>query len=348
LWHRQIGLWQKGYRKTIAGMGISKMVLISKSIRKLPDLFFGAVLIFIVNTVFTGCSYRETVDKTTKTVTKTTQKIRRNIRFSDDDLQRMAAVIGFENKSLYRAKDFALLFRKGIPEYLNNECDDVTIAHPDASENVQGFQQLPMLENGQVDNFALALIGRQLGLNAVVTGSLDDIGILDELRGMIWKDTHHLIQILVSVEVYDTESGSKILDESFSRKVEIEGLDYELMRSEGKMILPDLNETLTDLLAEIGEAICWAIEDQPWNGFVIAVDDDTITLSSGSISGLSPGDELDVFDTSRVLKGVSGQRFFVHGQKIGEIKITEVESDKARAVVITNRGIKAGSSVRVK
>jgi hypothetical protein len=306
------------------------------------------VLMGLVGLIYMGCSYRETVDNTTKTVTKTTQKITRNIRFSDDDLQRMATVIGFENKSLYRAKDFTQLFRKGIPEYLNNECDDVSVPNPDSEHNIEGFQQLPLLENGEVDNYALALIGRQLGLNAIITGSLNDIGILDELRGMIWKDTHHLIQILLSVEVYDTESGSKILDQSFSRKVEIEELDYDLMRSEGKMILPDLNETLTDLLAEIGETICWAIEDQPWNGFVIAVEDDSLTLSSGSAAGLAAGDEFNVFDTSRVLKGISGQRYFVRGQKIGEIKIIEVEADKARAAIITNRGIKPGSSVRVK
>jgi hypothetical protein len=321
---------------------------ISQLIYKGRNILFWTVLLGIANMILVSCSYREAVDKTTKTVTKTTQKITRNIRFSDDDLQRIAAVVGFENKSLFRAKDFTQLFRKGIPEYLNSECDDVSVMQSNADENMIGLEQLPRLENGEVDNFSLALIGRQIGLNAVVTGSLDDIGILDELRGMIWKDTHHLIQILASIEVYDTESGSKILDESFSRKVEIEDLDYELMRSEGKLILPDLNETLTDLLAEIGESICWAIEDQPWNGFVVAVEDDIITISSGSIAGLSPGDEFNVFDTSRVLKGVSGQQFFVPGQKIGEIKITEVEPDKARAVIITNRGIKPGSSVRVK
>ena len=324
------------------------LIFIANFIFKLKTFLLAVVLIAAAHSVFHGCSYRETVDKTTKTVTKTTKKLTRTIRFSDDDLQRMAAVIGFENKSLYRGKDFTQLFRKGIPEYLNKECDDVSVADPDAGRRVEGFQQLPLLENGEVDNFALALIGREMGLNAVVTGSLDDIGILDELRGMIWKDTRHLIQILVSIEVYDTESGSKILDESFSRKVEIEELDYELMRSEGKMILPDLNETLTDLLAEIGETICWSIEDQPWNGFVIAVDDETVTLSAGSIVGLTPGDEFDVYDTSRVLKGVSGQRFFVRGQKIGEIEITEVEPEKARAVIVTNRGIKPGSSVRIK
>jgi hypothetical protein len=297
-----------------------------------------------------SCSsgYKETVDKTQETVTKTTKKFTRKIRFSDDDLQRLAAVIGFENKSLHRSHDFTQLFRKGIPEYLNNECDDVSVANPDAAEDLKSFKELPLLPSGRVDNFALAIIGRELGLNAVVTGSLDDIGMLDELRGMIWKDTHHLIQILVSVEVYDTETATKILDESFSRKVEIEELDYDLMQSEGKLMLPDLNETLGDLIKEMGEAICWAIEDQPWNGFIIAVDEDKIILSSGSRAGLDPGDELEVFDTSRIMEGRNGQRFFYHGQKIGEIRIVEVEPDKARAVIVSDKGIKTGSSVRVK
>ena len=326
------------------------MILNSKLTLKKMLFFLGLLWVTGVSFVFVSCStgYKDTVDKTKKTVSKTTKKLTRKIRFSDDDLQRMAAVIGFENKSLYRSKDFTRLFRKGIPEFLNHECDDVTVADSDDDENLKGFKELPMLPSGRVDNFALAIIGRGLGLNAVVTGSLDDIGLLNELRGMVWKDTHHLIQILVSVEVYDTETGAKILDQSFSRKVEIEELDYELMQSEGKMILPDLNETLSDLIREMGETICWAVEDQSWNGFIIAIDGNNIILSAGSRAGLEPGDEFEVFDTSRVIEGLNGQRFFYHGQKTGEIRIVEVEPDKAKAVIASDEGIKTGNSVRVK
>ena len=322
----------------------------AKLILKKTLIFLGLLWFTGVSFVFVSCStgYKATVDKTKKTVSKTTKKLTRKIRFSDDDLQRMAAVIGFENKSLYRSKDFTLLFRKGIPEFLNNECDDVTAADPDDDENLKGFKELPMLPSGRVDNFALAIIGRGLGLNAVVTGSLDDIGLLDELRGMVWKDTHHLIQILVSVAVYDTETGAKILDQNFSRKVEIEELDYELMQSEGKMILPDLNETLSDLIKEMGETICWAVEDQSWNAFIIAVNGDNIILSAGSRAGLEPGDDFEVFDTSRIIEGLNGQRFFYHGQKTGEIRIVEVEPNKAKAVIVSDKGIKTGNSVRVK
>ena len=194
----------------------------------------------------------------------------------------------------------------------------------------------------------LATIGRQLGLNAIVTGSLDDIGLISETQGLILKDTLHSIQILVSVEVYDTETGTKILDENFNRKVEIEELDYDLMRSEEKLILPDLNETVTDLLAEMGERICWAIEEQPWNGFIASFAGGKVMLSAGDMSGLKPGDELEVFDNTRLLKGRDGQQFFVHGKKIGEIRIVAVEPDRSEAEVVSDNGIKAGSSVRVK
>jgi hypothetical protein len=317
-------------------------------ITRLCLFVFCALLIASLNFLSVSCSYQKAVDKTTKTVTKATQKIRRNIRFSDDDLQRLTAVVGFENRSVYHAKDFTQLFRKGIPEYLNNECDDVTVPDLGSGENVERLDELPLLKSGRVDNFALATIGRELGLNAVVTGSLNDIGLISETQGLILKDVLHLIQILVSVEVYDTETGTKILDESFSRKVEIEGLDYDLMQSQEKLILPDLNETLSDLLAEMGERICWAIEDQPWNGFITSFADDKIILSSGNMSGLEPGDELEVFDNTRIIKGRDGQKFFVHGQKIGEIRVVAVEADSAEAVVVSDNGIKSGSSVRVK
>ena len=322
----------------------SKLIL--KSVVFILWIIWFAGIHFIV----AGCSagYQETVSNTKKTVSKTTKKITRKIRFSDDDLQRLTAVVGFENKSLYRSQDFTQLFRKGIPEYLNNECDDVSVINSGSGKVIESFRQLPLLPSGKVDNFALAVIGRELGLNAIITGSLDDVGLLSELHGMVWKDTHHLIQILVSVAVYDTETGAKILDQSFSSKVEIEEIDYQLMQSQGKLMLPDLNETLSGLIKEMGETICWAIEDQPWNGFVTAVDENNLILSAGSRAGLERGDEFDVFDTSRVIEGLDGQRFFYHGQKTGEIRIVEVEPDKAKAVIITNRGIKTGGSVRVK
>jgi hypothetical protein len=316
--------------------------------RQLGFFVFCAFLIGALHVYPAGCSYRKAIDKTTNTVTKTTKKITRKIRFSDDDLQRIAAFVNFENRSLYQTEDFAQLFRAGIPEYLNKECDDVTVADSGRGPDFELIKELPRLPSGQVDNFALATIGRALGLNAVITGSLEDIGIVDETEGIILKDTLHFIQVLVRVEVYDTETGTKILDDSFKRKLQIDKLDYDMMRSEGKLRLPDLSQTLNDLLGEMGERICWAIEDQPWNGFITSFAENKVVLSAGSMAGLESGDELVVFDNSRIMQGRDGQRFFVHGPKTGRIRIVSVKPRMSEAVVVSDKGIKTGSSVRVK
>jgi len=319
-----------------------------RRVRQLGFFVFCAFLIGAIHVFPAGCSYRTTIDKTTKTVSKTTQKIRRKIRFSDDDLQRIAALVNFENRSLYQTEGFAQLFRTGIPEYLSKACDDVTVVDPGSGEDFERIKELPRLPSGQVDNFALATIGRALGLNAVITGGLDDIGIVDEAEGLILKDTVHLIQVMVRIEVYDTETGTKILDDSFKRRLPVDKLDYDMMRSEGKLRLPDLSETLNDLLEEMGERICWAIEDQPWNGFITSFAENKVILSAGSIAGLEPGDEFEVFDNSRILKGRDDQQFFVHGPKTGRIRIVSVKPHTSEAVVVSNKGIKTGSSVRVK
>lgn len=309
---------------------------------------FCAALIGLFYVFASGCTYRQTVDKTSAKISKTTQKMTRKIRFSDDDLQRIAALVSFENRSLYQAEDFSQLFRAGIPEYLNKECDDVTVLDPGAGEDFELLKEPPRLASGGIDNFALANIGRALGLNAVIIGSLDDIGLVNETEGLILKDILHFIQVLVHVEVYDTETGTKILDDSFKRKVQVDKLDYDMMRSEGKLRLPDLNATLKDLLGEISERICWTIEDQPWNGFIIAFAEDRVTLSVGNMAGLEPGDELEVFDNSRIINGRDGQRFFVRGPKTGRIRIVSVQPRTSEAVVVANNGIKTGNSVRVK
>lgn len=317
-------------------------------IRRWGFFVFCAFVVGALGFFLSGCSYSKTMDKTTKKVTDTTQKIKRKIRFSDDDLQRITALLSFENKSLYQTEDFAQLFQSGIPQYLNKQCADVTVAEPGVSEDFGRIKEVPTLPSGQVDNFALATIGRELGLNAAIVGSLDDIGIVDETEGLILKDTLYFIQILVRVEVYDTETGTKILDDSFQRKIEVDKLDYDMMRSEGKLKLPDLSETLRDLLGEMGEKICWAIEDQPWNGFITTLAENKVFVSAGSISGLEPGDEFDVFDNSRIIKGRDGQRFFVRGPKTGRIRIVSVKPRTSEAVVISNKGIQTGNSVRVK
>jgi len=101
-------------------------------------------------------------------------------------------------------------------------------------------------------------------------------------------------------------------------------------------------------LADIGSEICYTVKDQPWTGFITKVEEDRYTISSGSEIGLKQGDILEVFDSSRIIEGIGGQRFFTPGLQIGEIEIVEISQDQSKASLVSGKNILKGSTVRRK
>ena len=290
-----------------------------------------------------------TVEKTTKTIKRTTRSLTRTITLDDQDLIRTIGIFNFENHTLREGWNFQKIFHKGLPEYIENTCEGVAVPAPETGSLLSILKKPPRLETGIIDNYSLSVLGRQLGLNAIVTGSLEDIRILDELRGVwITKDTHHLIQVFIRVEVCDTRTATKLLDETFQRQIEIDDVEYQIIQESDKLNLPELNETLSKLLTDVGDSICDTIKDQPWTGFITKIESGNIIIPSGTRIGLKIGDILEVFDSSRIIKGIGGQRFFTPGLKIGEIEIVSITETQSEAKLLKGKGIIEGSTVRRK
>jgi hypothetical protein len=312
--------------------------------------FIGALIMFTGFLIFIGCTTTQTlVEKTTKTVTRTTRDISRKIVLSDEDLKRKVGIFNFENNTLQKTQNFQEIFHKGLPEYLNDQCPGIILLNPASGGLLNALKEPPKLKSGLIDGYALAVLGRQLGLNAVVTGSLEDIRVIGELQGVLWtKDTQHLVLIFIRVGVFDTRTGTKILDNTFDRRIEIDDLEYRLIQESEEIKLPMLNETLNRLLTDVGDSICDAIRDQPWDGYITKIDGDRYVIPSGIEVGLESGDILEVFDSSRIMEGIGGQRFFIPGLKIGEIEIVAITEDRLEAKLVSGENIKKGSTVRRK
>jgi len=316
-------------------------------------LLSGMLILSILFLTFIGCTVTrtvgETVEKTTKTLKNTTRTITRNFKLSDEDLKRKVGIINFENNSLRETTAFQNIFHKGLPDYMNKNCEGILLDDPATGSLLTLVKEPPKLKSGHLDNYSLALIGRQIGLNAIVTGSLEDIRIIDELQGVLWtKDTHHFVEVNIRVEVNDVRTATKLLDQTFVREIEIEDLDYQMIQQSDRIQLPVLNETLSKLLADIGSEICHTVKDQPWTGFITKAEEDRFTISSGSEIGLKVGDVLEVYDSSRIIKGVGGQRFFTPGLQIGEIEIVNIIQNTSEAHLISGKDIMKGSMVRRK
>ena len=324
------------------------------------NTIFSRIRIFAVGWIllaFLGiaisCSIPEpietTVEKTTKTIKRTTRSLTRTIMLDDQDLIRTIGLFKFENNSLHESEHFQEIFHKGLPEYIDNNCQGVQVSAPETGSLLSILKKPPRLETGIIDNYSLAVLGRQLGLNAIATGSLEDIRIMDELRGVwITKDTHHLVQVFIRVEVSDTRTATKLLDETYIRQIEIDDIEYQIIQESDKIELPQLSKTLTKLLTDVGDSICDIIKDQPWTGYLTKVEGEKFMLPSGTGTGLKLGDILEVYDSSRIIEGVGGQRFITPGLKIGEIEIVAITENQSQARLVDGEGIATGSTVRRK
>ncbi len=302
----------------------------------------GISFFLVVMFMIAGCSTVHSIEKSAKNMV-------RDYRAPDSDLKKNIALTPFENKTSFKTEGMGEKILENLAGAITSSCSNILLERPGDPGYPDELSKLPREISGQIDNFNLAKIGRRLGLNAVVTGALINITPDNKQKGILWfKSTHYYVQVQIAVQVYDTETAAKLLDESFVHEVEIDETDLESMQTESGIQASIMDEAFRSIADKMGEKICNAIVSQPWNGFIISVDADRIMINSGEKVGLKTGDLFDVFDNSGIFKGTGGQRFFIPGLKIGEIKVTTVYPETAEAVLVSGHDIRAGFSIRTK
>jgi hypothetical protein len=300
----------------------------------------GMVFLMLCLVSMTGCSTVSSIEKSTK-------RMVRDFSALDSGLKKRVGILLFENKTTLVNKDVEQKFIKDLSEIIASSCPNILLEKPGDPDYPHDLTRVPRTESGWIDNLALAKTGRQLGLNAIVTGALITITPNKRKQGLWWmKDTHYFVQVRIATEVYDTETGAKLLDESFVHEVEVDEMDLESVQADSEMNSLIVNEAFGAIADKMGEKICDAIVSQPWKGFIASVDSNKIFLNFGENIGLKIGDLFDVFDSSIIFEGLEGHRFFKPGVKTGEIKITAVYPDTAEAILVSGHDIRPGFCVQ--
>lgn len=298
--------------------------------------------------LITGCSSYSSIKKTTK-------RIIRDYKAPDGDLKKKVGIAFFENRTTFVGKGLEENVIRDLVETMKASCQDVLVSGPDDPDYPDDLLTLPKQASGLIDNFNLAKTGRQLGLNAVVSGAIIEITNHKEPRGILWfKDFYNYVQVKVMTEVYDTQTGAKFLDKSYTHKIRDEeilyedGVYYDSTDRTGEISTHIINDALKSIAADMGEQICEALVLQPWKGYITATSAEKVVISSGENVGIGPGDIFDVYDCNGVVKGTEKHRFFIPGLKTGEIKITAVYPDHAEGVLSSGQNIQAGCSISPK
>lgn len=310
-----------------------------------PGWVLMGLLLVCLGALLCGCSQVSKIQKKSR-------QLARELPFTGDGLKRTLAIGPVENLTPYRDHPLAEQLKDRLSQTLRDGCPRVLMP-TDGDGGVQSV--LAALQQGDAQagrpkNLVLAEAGRQAGLNAILTAALTEIATTRQEKGILWyKDTYTYLRIQVSVVVYDTATGAKLLDETTEHRTQVDEMDgFDALPSQD-LILPSVRATL-DLLAEsAADRVCQRLSAQPWRGFIVARENDRIELSSGAAIGLKPGTVLEIFDDSGTIDGAQGQKFFLPGLKVGEARVSAVTEWQAEAALLSGgEGVKIGHSVKLK
>jgi len=297
-------------------------------------LLFSLICLFL----FTGCSSLSSKNKISGNLT---------IQISDPAKKIGIAIV--KNKTSFKDRSYEKVFQEYLIESITDSCSDILLVKPGDAGYPDFLAKFPMNEIGSIDNLALAQLGRQTGMNAIAAGEIMGITGKEEKRGIIFfKDLHQFISFQVKIEVYDTQTGVKLIDESYSEAIEVDELELELYKKKEVVSISEVDDVFLKISEDIGEKICKAINILPWQGYITSVTENNITISSGKKVGLVPGVVLDVFTKGEIIKGVDGHRFRMPGRKTGEVKLTAVYADSCEAAFYSGSDIVEGCSVKIK
>ena len=264
-------------------------------------------------------------------------------------LQKRIGVAPFQLRTRHTDPYSRELMQSYVLSAIRSECPGIVFVQPGDEEYPSVLRDLPRLESGDLDNLQAAIAGRQLGLTAVMVGSLTSVGAEEKDWG-IWllKQNRHYVRVQVQLEIYDTETATKLVDKAAAREVRIDAADADMIEQKDLVDSGFVEEVLEIIADKVDEEICEAIADQQWKSFVLSADPQELWIASGSRSGLRPGRMLEVFDSNTIMEGYGGHKYFKPGPKVAEIELVEVEPHRSKAVVRTGGGIQPLSTVKVK
>lgn len=293
-----------------------------------------------------GCTtIKDAAKGTARTVSESSRKAVDAITPGGSGLKNKVALIGIEGRAKPGQAGFGTQFTQALSQYLQNECREALL-----DESVGAIlNSPPRLASGQIDGFSLAMMGRPRGVNFFVIGSLTDVRFLDEKTGFwFWKDTRYRIRATLRLEIFDSASGTKALDEILWEEMNVDTMKYEELKEAVGIPLAEVGPLLSRLLRETGYKTCEALRSRPWCGFVAAADGSRLTISAGSAVGLKAGSALEVFNKGAVVENKEGQRFLSPGEKIGEARVESVSADRAEAVLSQPAPAVVGGTVRLR
>ena len=201
---------------------------------------------------------------------------------------------------------------------------------------------------GVIMSSKLIDLAENLGMNAIITGALSPVEASIRKTGLWPFDKWRKIYgISVAVNVVDITTKTLMLTHIQTEEFPIpldEADDYD----EEKIIDEASAEDLPEMIEDQASIVEDKLNEVPWTGKVLAVDDNTVMINAGKELGLQPGKCFDVYTPGKLIPSGSGRPIHLFGEKTGEIKVTSVMEKHALAEPVKGGPFMAKQVIRIR
>ncbi len=259
-------------------------------------------------------------------------------------LKRRIGVVDFENKTTYGANRLGTSASDILITELAKSGKFIVVER-DKLDKLMGEQKLGM--TGAIDPNTAAKVGKILGLNAIVTGSISQFG--EQTEGseyLITQSKSQVVKCSVDIRVVDAETGQILYADSGSglAKKHTGGVLGLGTRAGYDETLE--GEALRSAIVKFVNNIVTQVEKKPWSCRVADVDGQNIYLNAGSESGMKIGQKLMVLRAGKVIKDpTTGLVLGNTEDKIGDMKVTRYFGEDGSVAALSSGAMPSAGDV---
>lgn len=257
--------------------------------------------------------------------TRMTQAVSANVTGKTDSRytgpKRRVGVIDFENKTAYGGRLGTAATDILITEL--TKTGKFIVVERDKMDKLMEEQRLGM--SGAIDPNTAAKMGKILGLNAIVTGSVSQFGVATTGSDYLLVQTKKQVaDATVDIRVVDAETGQVLYADSGEGKSTSSNGQVLGLGTRGGYNETIEGEALRAAISQLVENITSQINKKQWSCRVADVQNGQVYLDAGQESGLQLGQKLTAYHLGREIKSpTTGLVIGFIQDRVGEIEVTD-------------------------
>jgi curli biogenesis system outer membrane secretion channel CsgG len=272
----------------------------------------------VIATVFfvSACAPGTKIRKKQSTTVDVTEKV--ESKYTGP--KRRIGVVAFQNKAPYAQARIGETATDIIITELTKSGKFIVVER-DKMDKLLDEQKLG--QSGAIDPTTAAQVGKILGLNAILTGSVSQFGVKSEGKDFIVSQSkQQIVECTVDIRAVDAETGQVLYADSGKGVVRKSSGKFLGMGNQSKYDETLEGEALRAAIVQFMENLTSQINKKQWSCRVAAVEDGSVYLNAGQESGVEVGQKLKVFSQGKEIKDPTTGLVLGRTEKeIGTIKI---------------------------